>query len=229
MRRHRVFLIPSDHLGWSALRATLQAMEHVQVVDEATSTPQATAAIAALHPDVIIAAPRIGDEPIRHLLAKLRQTCCATTRFVLFAADLDPEDVLPFAHIGVAGYLLWSDLTAATLTCCLETVLDSSVLVRSPKVVQAFIETQQHLSDASPHGTPQIPAGRGGTTCERITRQQRKVLRLAGQGLTNDEIARDLVISSKTVKKHLEDVYKRLDAHDRETAARIAHERGYLS
>ncbi len=61
-----------------------------------------------------------------------------------------------------------------------------------------------------------------------LTRQHRAVLRLVEEGLTNGQIAERLCTSPGTIKKHLDEVYKRLDVHDRDSAARIARKRGYL-
>jgi len=61
-----------------------------------------------------------------------------------------------------------------------------------------------------------------------LTRQHRAVLRLVEEELTNGQIAERLCTSPGTIKKHLDEIYKRLDVHDRDTAARIARKRGYL-
>ncbi|MGI8688713.1 MAG: response regulator transcription factor [Thermomicrobiales bacterium] len=222
MQQRTVFLIPSDDLGWDALRKALQERQNVRVIGEATSAPEATAAIAALRPDVVIAAAIIEDTSIRHLLAKLRQTCCPTTRFVVFAAQIDPDDILPFAEIGVAGLLPWSDLTHTTLSCCLRTVFESNMVIGSPAVVQMLIETQQRPMDTSSDGGTSLPEGQDAALCDQITPRQYEVLRFVAEGLTNREIGDRLCISEKTVKNHLDDIYERLAVHDRMTAARIA-------
>lgn len=79
--------------------------------------------------------------------------------------------------------------------------------------------------DPSAMSWPMSSSGRG-LGCP--TRQECNVLRLVARGLTNERIASELNISSRTVKKHLENVFKRLDVHDRESAARVARERGCL-
>lgn len=225
MHARSVFLIPSDDLGWSVVRTMLREKLGVTIIGEATSAREAREVIAATHPDVVLAAGIIEDVPARHLLRELRQTSCPTTRFAVFVAALDPEDVLPFAAIGLAGHLLWQDLSCATLPACLATVVESAVIVGSPTVVQAFVEAQRVSPLASPDSTaPSHDTRKQG----ELTRRQRNVLRLVAEELTNDEIAMRLSLSPKTVKKHLDDIYHRLGVHDRMTAARRAHECGYL-
>ncbi len=72
------------------------------------------------------------------------------------------------------------------------------------------------------------PAERADPDRPPLTRQQRRILQLVAEGLTNDEIARRLSRSPGTVKKHLDDIYARMAVHDRLTAARLARERGEL-
>src|SRR5258707_4945149 len=119
MCERTVFLIPSHHLGWQALRTALHEMSGIHVIGETALPDDAVEAIATLNPDVVIAAGNVGGSPVRYTLAKLRQTCCPSTRFVVFAADFEPSDVLAFADIGLVGCFLWRDLSDATLPTCL--------------------------------------------------------------------------------------------------------------
>lgn len=224
MQQRTVFLIPSDDLRWAALQASIREISEVHIIGEATNAHEAIETITALHPDVVISADIFDGTPARQIFAHLRHTCCSTTRFVVFSAHLDPDDLAPFTEIGLAGYLLWSDLSAATLPSCLSAVLQSNIIVASPTVVQAFFEAQQNLRQRSDHHT--------NPSLERVpnalTRQHRVILRLVEEGLTNDEIAAHLSRSPGTVKKHLAAIYRRLHVHDRETAVRVAREREYL-
>ncbi len=221
-----VFLLPSDDLGWNVVRTVLHEKLTVRVVGEAINVREARMAIASTRPDVVLSAGVIEGVPARHLLRELRDTSCPTARFAVFAATLDPEDVLPFAAIGVAGHLLWGDLSCATLPACLVAVVESEVIVGSPAVVQAFVEARW----VSPPISPDVRASLHDTRKQgELTRRQRNVLRLVAEELTNDEIAMRLSLSPKTVKKHLDDIYHRLGVHDRMTAVRKAYEREHFA
>jgi DNA-binding NarL/FixJ family response regulator len=224
MQQRTVFLIPSDDLRWAALRASIREIPEAHIIGEATNAHEAIETITASHPDVVISAEIVDGTPARQVFTQLRRTSCPTTRFVVFSAHLDPDDIAPFTEIGLAGHLLWSDLSAATLPSCLSAVLQSNIIVVSPAVVHAFFEAHQNLRQRSEHHTDpsleKVP--------NALTRQHRVILRLVEEGLTTDEIAARLSRSPGTVKKHLAAIYKRLHIHDRETAVRMAHERGYL-
>ena len=61
------------------------------------------------------------------------------------------------------------------------------------------------------------------SSVERLTRREREVLELVAEGRTNAEIGRQLWIASGTVRRHLENVFSKLDVHTRTAAARTLH------
>ncbi len=226
MRERTVVLIPSDDLGWDALRKALQERQDIRVIGEGPSEQEAIATIAARQPDVVISAACVGGKPARQLLTRLRNTVCKTTQLIVFAADLDPEDILPFAEIGVAGFLLWRDVSCVTLPGCLKVMLETDVFVRSPSVVKIFVERQRktlHGSSIIPILSLQEPERRRFPV---LTPQQREVLRLVAAGLSNREIADHLSISPETIHTHLKSIFRRLDVHTREEATNKAQQNG---
>ncbi len=62
-------------------------------------------------------------------------------------------------------------------------------------------------------------AGVGGSDLEILTGREREVLNLLAQGMTNKEIAQELIISTNTVKRHLKAIFEKLDIHTRSAAA----------
>lgn len=102
-------------------------------------------------------------------------------------------------------------------------------------VVQRY-RRQQHVQPLAVSPAGNMPADEitqqltSSPACERIklTRQQRRVLLLVEEGLTNDEIADRMSIGAETVKTHLRGAYKRLGVGDRESAARAARDHGLL-
>lgn len=224
MQQHTVFLIPSDDLRWTALRTALQELQEVSVVGEAANATQAIAMIATLRPDIVIAAEAVGDAAARTFLTELRRTCCPTTRLIVCAARFDPADVLPFAQIGLAAYLPWSELSRTTLPACLVTLLESDLRIGSKAAVDVLIAVQREPS-ATPSTSDAPPARELEATAYcRLTTRQREVLRLVEIGLSNRQIAQHLTISPSTVKRHIENSRQILGVHDRATAARVARE-----
>lgn len=228
MQQQRVFLVPSEHVGWIAVRAELAKMERVAVVGEAINAQKAIAAIETVRPNVVIAAEVVENMPIRTLLTNLRLTSCPRTRLIVFAPRLDPDTVMPFAEIGVAGYIFWDSLSCNGLAGCLTTMMECNVRIGSEEAVQVLTQTLGMGRDTAPN--EEIASRKlDAPTYKTLTQQQRAVLRLVENGSSNRVVAEQLCISPKTVKKHLEDIYKRLGVHDRETAAHVAYERGCLA
>jgi len=181
-----------------------------------------------LQPDVLLLDLQMpgatASATVRHV-----QRYCPTTRIVILTAYDDAVYVRGMVTLAVAGYML-KDEAPEMIIVAIRSVMQSgrwfSDRVREMLAKQEFLrETSaaalypaRRRRDASP-----IPL-----TTTLLTRQQRTILRLVEHALTNDEIAEHLCISPKTVKRHLEDIFKRLNVHARETAARVARGHGYL-
>ncbi len=225
MRQQTVSLILSDDLGWDALRKMLQERQDVRIIGEAASMQEASATVAASQPDIVISAASINGKPVRHLLAELRQTCCPTTRFIVFATQIDPKDILPFAEIGVAGFLLWDNLSHTTLASCLETVLEGGVFVRSPEVVQAFIEVQQNTMQ--PSRDLSAAKRRDAIELNELTPREQQVLDGIARGWKNADIATDLCLQEQTVRRHVSTIYSKLGVGSRGEAILWGQEHGF--
>lgn len=205
MHQRTVFLLPSDDLGWNALRTTLRAMGDVKILGEATDLGQARAVICAEIPDVIFAATLVDNAPTHELLLDLRHTRWPESRVIVFAAHFDPADVPILSRVRLAAYFVWEDLNSETIEPILILALKSSIFMGSPVAAEAFTRAGWH-ADTS--------ALLEGVDPNILTSRQREVARLDAEGLTNPEIAARLSISTGTVKKHLDDIRKRLREHD---------------
>lgn len=228
MHARSIFLIPSDDLGWGSVRTLLDAQPAATIVGETMVVYEARKAIATTHPDIVLAAETIEGKPVREVLQELRHTSCPTTRFAVFAAALDPEDTLPFAEIGLAGHLLWSDLSNATLPACLATIVESEMIVGSPAVVQAFIEAYQTTREQAASCYPSQREGAGAQPFDALTNRQREILRCVEEGLSDDEIARRIDRSPGTVRKHLQNAYRSLGVESRYAAVRASREQRHF-
>jgi DNA-binding NarL/FixJ family response regulator len=78
-------------------------------------------------------------------------------------------------------------------------------------------------------GLVAAPAGKPTTGVEALTRREREVLALLGEGLTNDEIAARLVVSPNTAKVHVHNVLSKLGVKRRTQAVRLARDLQHLS
>jgi DNA-binding NarL/FixJ family response regulator len=215
MKKIRVMLVEDHVLVREGTREMLDQEEDLHVVAEAGDGEQAVQLAAEHHPDIIImdiAMPKLnGIEATKQIKAANP----ATPVLVLTAYD-DDQYVFAFLEVGAAGYLL-KDVSVSDLIQAIravhagESVLHPAV---ARKVINHFARrTEEKHSEAS----------------DPLTEREMEVLRLAGKGMTNREIASQLTISIRTVQVHLSNVFSKLGVGSRTEAVLYALRLGWLS
>lgn len=201
-------LIADDHrvlLG--SLRALLERHGFI-VVGEATTGEEAVALAAKVRPQVIVMdleMPGTGGLAAAH---RLRKTAPAAKVLILSAHE-DEEQVLEaLSEAGVAGYLVKSDAPEELLNA-VRTVHGGRRYV-SPSVAPIVLGRLRNPhpagADAGPH----------------LSKREREVMRLVGQGATSKDIAQRLGISPKTAQAHRENIKEKLDLHTTADMVRYA-------
>jgi two-component system nitrate/nitrite response regulator NarL len=140
---------------------------------------------------------------------------CPSTRIVALAVRDAEEDIVSWADLGVAG-LVSRDATIAELLNALEAAARDEALV-SPATAGTLLRRVAAL--ARSQGADGGPA---------LTRREREVVRLIGDGLSNKEIAGSLRIELPTVKNHVHNVLEKLQVATRGEAFSAARARGEL-
>lgn len=207
-------LLADDHAAVRAgLAMILGAAEGIEIVGEAADGLAAVRKATALRPDVVLMDIRMpgldGIEATRQLVGQGIAQVLVLTTF-----DVD-EYVYGALRSGAAGFLLKSVesarlIEAVRLVAAGDGVLEPSVTRR---VITAF-------ADAVP--TPAEPPP--GLT--DLTDRERDVLECLGAGLSNQQIARRLMIGEATVKTHVSRVLAKLDLRSRVQAAMLARDVG---
>ena len=236
----RVLLVDDQPLIRVGFTTILSSQEDIEVVGEAGDGAQALDLAAALDPDVVcmdVQMPRMdGIEATRQLLAT------GSRAAVLVLTTFDTDDAL-FAALsaGASGFLLKSagpeELVEAVR------VLGRGDALLDPLVTRRVLERMTgqpapergpavaSCSEASAPETGVVPAEqdhRGADELERagLTAREAEVLRAVARGLSNDEIARQLVVGRATVKTHVSNVLLKTGARDRVHAIIWAFEHG---
>lgn len=192
-----IFLVHSDEVGWTALRAILHNMPDVQIVGDVASASEATRLAAAYQPDVILTALLLAEGCALPLLRELRQNHCPASRIVVFASRIDPNTPLACAELLIEGYLLWSELSVELLCNCLTTLLSGDIFLASPAVATAFVATLC---------PPEPPA--------QFTPREWRVLKWLAEGWTHKQIAQAERISRRTVQDEVNSLKAKLNASD---------------
>ena len=205
----RVLIVDDHAVVREGLRAFLELQDGIEVAGEAADGEEAVAAAERLRPDVVLmdlVMPRLdGVAAMRALRERV-----PGARVVVLTSFLDDDKLLPALRAGAAGYLLKNAqpqelVRAVRAAHAGEALLDPVVAAR--------------LVDAL--------AG-DGDPLDRLTPRERQVLELIGRGFPNKRIARELVISEKTVKAHVGHVLAKLGVTDRTQAAVVAVRAGLV-
>ena len=203
----RLVLI-EDH---QALREGLELLlgrEGCEVVGTAGTAAEGRELIERLEPDVSLVDIRLGeDSGIELTRAVLRED--PGRRIVLYTGSSDVELLISGLDSGASGYAL-KEGTPNELTGALETVADGGTYV-DPRLRPALLSRQ---------ATQRMPS---------LSKREREIMDLLSQGLTGEDVAERLVLSSETVKTHIRNAMSKLEANTRVHAVAIALREGYIS
>lgn len=215
----RLLVVDDQPLIRAGLTALLRATPGVDVVGEAADGEQAIAAAKESRPDVVLMDVRM---PGTNGLTATRQIIASGGGdgphvLVLTTFDLD-EYVYEALRAGASGFLL-KDVPPERLLNAIATVAGGDMLL-TPRVVHRLVDTFCRRSDA----TPRQPR-----SLDVLTTREVEVLRLVARGMSNTEIASQLVISEATVKTHLNRTMAKLSLASRAQAVVIAYESGLVT
>ena len=208
----RILLADDQALVRGGFRMILDAEPDLEVVAEAADGGEAIERALETRPDLVLMDIRMpvldGIEATRQLLAALP----ATRVLILTTFDLD-EYVVEAFRAGASGFLL-KTAPPQHLVAAVRTVQEGDALL-APASTRRLIEQV-----ARPPAEP--------AALEQLTAREHHVLRLLARGLTNAEIAAELVVEPSTVKSHVASVLAKLDLRDRVHAVVFAYESGLV-
>jgi two-component system response regulator DesR len=198
----RLLIAEDQTMVRGALAALLGLERDIEVVAQAGDGREALALTLAHRPDVVVTDIEMPEMTGLELAAELRQRGVAS-RIVILTTFARAGYLRRALDAGAFGYLL-KDSPAATLANAVRNV-NAGVRVIDPELAREAWTEHDPLSD-----------------------RERRVLRLAGEGLATAAIAAQLTLSEGTVRNYLSDAISKLGAGNRVEAARIAREKGWL-
>jgi DNA-binding NarL/FixJ family response regulator len=214
--RVRVLVVDDDDLMRAGIKAVLSSDAGIEVVGEAGDGRSAIHEARKLHPDVILMDVRMPD---LDGIAATREVVAVSPQIkVAILTTFEEEDYIFGAlSAGASGFLL-KRTQPEELVAAIHTLAAGDSLL-APSVTRRVIErmTEQPVPDPS--------AGR----LEELTPREREVLELIAGGLSNSEIAAQLVIEESTVKTHVKRILMKLHLRDRVQAVIFAYESGVTS
>jgi DNA-binding NarL/FixJ family response regulator len=211
----RVLLADDQELVRSGFRLILELADGIEVVGEAADGREAVRLAKELQPDVVLMDVRMPELDGIEAIRRLRQAGVDAHVLVLTTLDLD-EYVYAAMRAGASGFLL-KDAPREQLVTAVRTVARGEALL-APTVTKRLIE--RFVDRPAP--TEAAPA------LAELSARELEVLQLLARGLSNAEIADELVIGEATVKTHVARILRKLDVRDRVQAVVIAYESGVV-
>jgi len=196
-----VAIVDDNRLVREALAAMLDRLPDVHVVAAEVADP---AFMDEAKPDVVLLDVGLRDEDSLGVAAALSRHAPAAKVIVM---DLIPmnEDIVQFVNAGVSGFVL-KDATFDEFVATIRTVAAGGKVL-PPRMTESLFS--QILTSADARGHEHVLED------VRMTRREREVIELIGEGLSNKEIAQRLNIASHTVKSHVRNVMEKLALHTR--------------
>lgn len=208
----RVLIVDDHAILREGIRFLLGAAGDIEVAGEAEDGQDAVEKVAALRPDVVlmdVAMPRMnGIDATRAIKATHPELP------VLILSMHDSEEyILPILKAGASGYVLKRAAAQELVSALRAAVAGQTVL--HPDVARRVMESLNNPGARPAPAAPPLayPSGEHPALAP-LTDREREVLTLIAQGLTNQEIARRLYISIKTVQAHRANIMEKLDLHD---------------
>ncbi|MCG6981559.1 MAG: response regulator transcription factor [Deltaproteobacteria bacterium] len=214
--KKRIVIAEDHRILREGLKSLLASKPEFEVVGEAEDGLDAISVVRGSKPDLILldlSMPRLDGLSAMRDIKKISPE----TKILALTVHTDEDYVLEAFNEGADGYCL-KDAGRAELLRAIESIFSGKPYFSpgiADKVLEGYLEGRQRIKSTS--------------AWETITRREREVLKLIGEGFKNKEIADLLFISVKTVEKHRSNIMKKLDLHNAAALTAYAIEKGLVT
>ncbi len=221
-----VALVDDQALVRTGFRMILSVEDDLQLVGEASDGLAATRLVADVEPDVVLMDVQM---PIMDGIEATRRIVAGSEARVVILTTFERDDYL-FAALeaGASGFLLKS-CSAEELVGAIRNVAEGHALL-APQMTRSLIErfTRDRATAPTGSGPPPDEVAPSFPALESLTERERDVLALLARGLSNAEIAEELVLGTATIKTHVSRILTKLDLRDRVQAVVLAYRTGIV-
>lgn len=205
---HSIMIIDDHPIVREGLKMVIETENDLKVVATAANGKDALAQLGKMDsmPDLVVIdllMPMMdGQSLINHLLGK--------TMIFILSTEIDLQVATEVVNKGIRGYLL-KDETPTKIVDSIKKVFDDpNYIAMSPEVLNTVMESKQKGQSFN------------------LTPQQIQLLKYVADGETNEEIAKKMFVTSRTIKNYLSAIYKTLGVHNRAQAIAIAVKNGLI-
>ncbi|MEU1392242.1 MULTISPECIES: response regulator transcription factor [unclassified Nonomuraea] len=202
----RVFLLDDHEVVRRGVAALLGSEDDIEVIGEAGTAESAIARIPALKPDVAVLDVRLPDgngvDVCREVRSKLPGLAC-----LMLTSFADDDALFDAVMAGASGYVL-KQIHGSDLVGAVRTVASGQSLL-DPQTTAAML---QRLRDQAARQDP----------LAALSEQERHILDLIGEGLTNRQIGERMFLAEKTVKNYVSNLLAKLNMQRRTQAAALS-------
>ena len=206
MDQIRVFLLDDHEVVRRGLKDLLESDGDIEVVGESGSAAEAIRRIPALRPDVAVLDARLPDGSGIDVCREIRSREPATAALILTSYD-DDEALFAAIMAGASGYVL-KQIRGTDLVDAVRRVAAGQSLL-DPAVTQQVLDRLRKGPVVDDALAP-------------LTEQERRLLELIGEGLTNRQIAERMFLAEKTIKNYVSSMLSKLGLESRTQAAIFA-------
>ncbi len=210
----RVLIADDQALIRAGFSKLLEAESDIDVVGEAVDGAEAIEAVRRLGPDLVLMDIRMPKMDGLEATRRILKSTANTRVLILTTYDLD-EYVYEALKAGASGFLL-KDSPPEQLIAAIHVVAGGDALL-APEITRRLIE--EFARRPMPRSEPRLA---------QLTPRETDVLKLLARGLSNAEIAVELVLGESTVKTHVGNVLMKLALRDRAQAVVFAYESGLV-
>jgi NarL family two-component system response regulator LiaR len=209
-------IIADDHLLFrEGTRNLIEQEKDIEVVGEASNGEEAVELVTRLHPHVAlmdIAMPKVnGIEATKQI-----KTCQPSTAVLILTAYDNDQYIMALLEAGAAGYLM-KNVSGKELGNAIRAVYAGEAVLH-PTIAQKVFG---RFGAAGQESDQQVQLS-------ELSEREMEILRLAAKGMSNQDIAKGLFLSRRTVQAHLANIFRKMDVGSRTEAVLQALRKGWL-
>ena len=224
----KLMLVDDHDVVRTGLRSFLETQPGMEVVAEAQNGVQALERAKDAQPDIVlmdITMPDMDGMEATRQLKSLYPDC----QVLVLTVHADKQYFMEMLAAGASGYMT-KQAAADELIAAIQAVAAGHVYLQ-PALARWLLDDYQRLANhtATPSLSNINQKNKDAVNLDILSKRERQVLELVGEGLNNSDIGKQLELSPKTIARHRERIMKKLNMHSRTELVKFAIRTGLIS